>query len=126
MESLISNQLRIRRAASALSCDDALGHGEVIGRHAKLFRSDIQESFARGGCGLAEILRIEVGGSRLASRGGALVRRDRSVALNQLYALEWHAQFFCDELGLRGEHTLSEVALSRVSLHGSVSHYCDP
>src|SRR5580704_5779073 len=126
MESLISNQFRIRRAASTFSCDDAFAHGEVIGRHAKLSRSDIQESFARGGCGLAKILRVEVGRRRLASRSGALVRRDRSVALNQLYAPEWDAEFFCDELGLCSEHTLSKVALSRVSLHGSVGRHCDP
>src|SRR5580704_2303056 len=120
MESLISNQFRVRRAASALSCDDALGYREVIDRHPKFLRCHIQERFARRCCRLTEILRIEVGRRRLTSRSGALVRRNRGVALNQLYASKCHAQFFCDELGLRSEHTLSKITLSRVSLHGSV------
>src|SRR5580704_12827974 len=126
MESLISNQFRVRRTASAFSCNDAFGHREVISRHPKFLRCHIQERFARGCCRLTEILRIEVGRRRLTSRSSALVRRNRSVALNQLYASEWHAQFFCDELGLCSEHTLSKVALSRVSLHGSVGRHCDP
>src|SRR5580704_19657708 len=120
MESLISNQLCISRAASALSCDHALGHRELTGRHPKSLPCHIQERFARRCRRLTEILRIEVGRRRLTSRRGALVRRNRGVALNQLYASKCHAQFFCDELGLRSEHTLSKITLSRVSLHGSV------
>src|SRR6185312_811907 len=68
----------------------------------------------------------EICRSGLASRRRALVRYYRRIALNQLYPLKRHTQFFCNQLRLHGEHALTKIALSRVRSNSTVGRDCYP
>ena len=113
-----ADQLLIFDAASGRAGNCTVGDGEPVERTSEPCRGHLQKSFTRSGCRQRQVLSIEIGGSGLAAGGGALIRRDRCIALDEFDAGDIHAQFFRHELCLRGIDTLPEIALARVSGDG--------
>ena len=90
----------LRRAGVRISRAVAAGEGEV---------------------GLIEIRRM-----RLRSGRCALIRRERGVALNQRHAIERDAEFFGDQLRLRGVQAVAQFALAGVRRYLAVGSDGDP
>jgi hypothetical protein len=55
-----------------------------------------------------------------------LIRADRRVALNERHGARRDGQLLGDELRLRGQHALTEIALARVGRHLAVGGNSDP
>ena len=63
---------------------------------------------------------------RLRAGCRALIGRERGIALNQLHAIDRHAQLFGDQLHLRREEALAELALAGVRGDAAVGGDRDP
>ena len=63
---------------------------------------------------------------RLAAGSVALVGRQGRVAIDQFHAIEGHAKFFGDQLGLRGDDALAEFFLAGVGGDAAVGGDGDP
>ena len=63
---------------------------------------------------------------RLRAGRGALIRRQRRVALDQLHAIERDAELFGDQLRLRGVEPVTELAFAGVGRHVAVGGDGDP
>ena len=63
---------------------------------------------------------------RLRPGRGALIRRQRGVALHQFHATERDAELLGDQLRLRGVQSVAELALAGVCRHAAVGGDGDP
>src|SRR5262249_55067665 len=63
---------------------------------------------------------------RLTARGGSLVRRHVSVALDQLHTIERHRELIGYQLELRRVDTLTELAFSCTGGNGPVGVHGNP
>src|ERR1700734_350966 len=110
-----SDEFLIGDVKSGRPSDHPGSYSQAVHRITQLPRRQTQKRLAGRRRRESETLRIKVGRSRLTSGCCSLVRADSCIALDQLYARDRYAQFFRDQLGLRGKHALSKIALSRVS-----------
>ena len=76
--------------------------------------------------GLRQIAVIEIRRMRLAAGCVALIRRQRRVAIDQLDAIERHAEFFGHQLRLRRGDSLAEFFLAGVGGDAAVGADRDP
>ena len=106
--------------------DGAVADGELLGRDTESLGCHPHERLAGGGAGQCEIRLVEVGRVRLRAGCRPLIGRQRGVALHEANTVHRHDQFFGDELHLRGEKTLTELALARVGRHRAIRHDADP
>ena len=106
--------------------DGAVADGELLGRDTESLGRHPHERLAGGGAGQCEIRLVEVGRVRLRTGCRALIGRQRGVALHEANAVHRHDEFFGDELHLRGEKALTELALARVGRHRAIRHDADP
>ena len=119
IEFLAADELAVGDRSSS-RVNDAIAGGEPLDRHAPLLRRHLQQRFARRRRGKSKIVVIEILRMRLRTRRHALVGRGTSDALNQLDAIDLHAQLFGDELRLRREEALPHLALACVGGDGIV------
>ena len=90
------------------------------------FDASCKSACASRGSGLRQIASIEIGGMGLAAGCDALIRRHRSIAIDEVDAIEWHAQFFGDELNLRRGHALPDFFFAGVRRHVAVGANRNP
>ena len=116
LEALGADQLAIGEAALRLGAqeDDAVLHREVDGGHPRFLPRHLDQRLARGGCGLAELHARDLDGE--AAPGGALVRREQGVALDQGDAFHADVQLLGHHLRQRDAEARAQVHLARV--HG--------
>ena len=123
-----SNQITVRDAPRGVSSsDDHTVRGrELLGWHAEPRRGQLDEGLTSGRRGQCEIALIEVGGMRLRTRRGALIRRDRGVALHQRHSSDWDAELLGHELRLCCEQPVAELAFAGVGGDVAVRADRDP
>ena len=84
------------------------------------------ERFAGRRGSLREVAFVEVRRRRLAARGRALIRADVCVALDDANTVDCHTKLFGDELCLRRQDALAELAFARVGGHRAVCRDRNP
>ena len=110
----------------ALRADHAVCRDKLVCGYAEPLRSQFEKRLARRGCGLRQILLVEVGGMRLAAGRNPLVRRNRRVAISQVDAIKGHAQLFRHQLDLRRRNALPQFCLARECRHATICRNGNP
>ena len=125
---LARDELAVADALRAIAAngDGAVGRREPIDRDAEARRSQLQQRFARGRGGEREVALVEIRRRRLAARRRALIGRNLRVAHDERHAIERHRQLLGDELRLRGQDALSDLAFAGICRHAAVSRDRDP
>jgi hypothetical protein len=114
LEPPAADELAVRQARAAGPRDRAIGDREPRHRRAEPLARHLEQHLARRRGREREVVAVEVDRRRLAARRRPLVGRDGGVAFDQGHPLDRHVELLGDELDLRGEDALAEVALAGV------------
>ena len=104
------DELPVGHAAAGAGLDDAVGHRQLLERHAEPLRRALQQQVARFRRGVAQ--RDAAVRDRLAARGHAFVRAVAGVGRREPDALERHVEFLGDDLRQRGQYPLPDLDLA--------------
>ena len=122
------DELAVAHAHRAIGChaDDAVGNRELVRWNAEALRREPQQRLTRGRSRQRQIALVEIRRRRLAPRRRPLIGRDRRVALDQPDAIERNRELLGNQLRLRREDPLAELALAGVGRDDAVGGDGDP